>query len=173
MYDRAESYCLKALSYFPQHKELLNDWVRLLALQHLSNEQVAERLRAFEQIIRLDRAPTLLHLSKCLYREGYVLQAADYFLQLLSSDYLDAEGLYFLSEIVYRRKGYIQAADLFERVLELEPRLTRASLGVALCYMRLGKQTLLEGLEKNPNHPSRNESMRRSLFFRLIQTSII
>ena len=98
-----------------------------------------------ERIFTLINIPDYsLLFAKILYQEGYVLKAADRFIQLMEQDQLDSEGTYFLGEIMYERNHYHYAAMLFEKVLAQEPKHWKAKQGASLSYLREGVKWITE-----------------------------
>ncbi|PDO11635.1 MAG: hypothetical protein BLM47_00465 [Candidatus Reconcilbacillus cellulovorans] len=105
-----------------------------------------------ERLIRLHPASARTY-PQCLYRHGYVLPAADRLLRRMEADRLTADEYAMLAEILYDRGHAVQAAVLFERSVELAPHNDKARIGAALSWLQLARQTLMEGLARDPGHP--------------------
>jgi tetratricopeptide (TPR) repeat protein len=93
-----------------------------------------------------------LKLAKLLFREGYILLAADILIQLAAKQQLDTEGFATLAEIVYDKGHFSQAAEMFEQILAVEPQHNTARIGAALCYLQLGRAVAQDSLMLAPGH---------------------
>ncbi|CAG7649201.1 hypothetical protein PAESOLCIP111_05815 [Paenibacillus solanacearum] len=94
-------------------------------------------------------APTF---AKALYREGYVLIAADRLLGLMAEQQMDTESFSMLAEIVYDKGHFTRAAHMFEQTLTHDPQHHQARIGAALCYLQLARETLTDSLRRLPGH---------------------
>jgi tetratricopeptide (TPR) repeat protein len=87
-----------------------------------------------------------------LYREGFILLAADILLTQMQDGTLDLAGLQVLAEILFEKQHYEQTAAMLEQILEQEPANQKARTGVAICYLEMARKILRESLERFPGH---------------------
>ncbi|WP_096199100.1 glycosyltransferase [Bacillus sp. FJAT-45350] len=114
-------------------------------LLHYGFTDVGERIMK-----RLKSINFLSVFTKTLYRKGYVMKAAERFIQLLELGQLDDEGTFYLAEIMYDRSQYEYAIALFEEALEKNPDNWRARQGAALSYLAEGLKWAVESRAHYP-----------------------
>ncbi|BFH62208.1 TPR domain-containing glycosyltransferase [Paenibacillus azoreducens] len=91
--------------------------------------------------------------AKTLYREGYILDAADLLISSLDAQTLDDEGAYMLAEILYDKGHYAEAARLFENISSHDPSFDAASIGAAISYLQLAADYLDRAQSSLPDAP--------------------
>ena len=92
-----------------------------------------------------------LSLAKTLYRYGYVMRSANYFIDAMPGGQLDPEGYRYLAEILYRRRAYDQSTQIFEYILSQLPDDGSIRTALALASLRKSEQLLDESMHIFPS----------------------
>ncbi|WP_018131904.1 TPR domain-containing glycosyltransferase [Effusibacillus pohliae] len=130
-------------------------------VQNLLERAVQLRLLRIADALGQLSSDWFLAYAKCLYRNGFVLLAADCLLQAMKTGSLDGEGLFLLAELLYDKGHFRQACALFEQILAEAPTDERARTGAALCYLGIAEEVAVEGIGRFPDHPALQADLQR------------
>jgi tetratricopeptide (TPR) repeat protein len=114
-------------------------------LQALQERAVALRLFSLAETLQSSMEEPL-SIAFILYRNGYVMRSAAFFLQALKDKTLSREGYRCLGEILYYRGAYEQASGMFEYLLEQQPENTSLRTALALACLRQSEVLLNESM---------------------------
>lgn len=92
-----------------------------------------------------------LSIAFSLYRNGYVMRSAVYFLQALKDNKLDQDGYRRLGEILYYRGAYDQSVGMFEYLLSQNPDDAGLRTVLALACLRQSEALLNESMSIFPS----------------------
>lgn len=93
----------------------------------------------------MDRFPAhTADLAEALYEEGWLAEAGELFISLVSRKEARGKTLHYLGEMLADKGHYEEAAGWYRLSLEEAPRKDAASSGLALCYLHLAQQGLEE-----------------------------
>lgn len=92
-----------------------------------------------------------LSIAFSLYRNGYVMRSAVYFLQALTDNKLDQNGYRCLAEILYYRGAYDQSVGMFEYLLSQAPDDAGLRTVLALACLRQSEALLNESMSIFPS----------------------
>lgn len=81
-----------------------------------------------------------------LYRNGFVMRSAAYFLEAMRDATIDSRGMRCLAEILYHRKAYEQASGIFEYLLSESPDDPALRTALALACLRQSETLLNESM---------------------------
>jgi tetratricopeptide (TPR) repeat protein len=95
--------------------------------------------------------PEPLSIAFALFRSGYVMRAAAFFLQAMQTNALDSRGLRCLGEILYYRGAYVQASGMFEYLLSQTPEDPALRTALALACLRQSEGLLDESMHIFPS----------------------
>lgn len=152
MYERIDRWLVEDILPDPVPQELV---------QSLLERAIQRKLiRMADKLSRLNSDLFLLY-AKSLYRNGYVLLAADSLLQAMKNQQLDGEGLFLLAELLYDKGHFSQACVLFEKTADEMPGDEKARTAAALCYLEMAEDTAIESLKRFPNHPALQTDLER------------
>ncbi|GAX91612.1 tetratricopeptide repeat-containing glycosyltransferase family 2 protein [Effusibacillus lacus] len=152
MYERVDRWLIENVWPDPVPYDLV---------ERLMERAIQLRLiRMAENFSRLS-SHLFLKYSKSLYRNGFVLMAADGLLQAMKNQQLDSEGLFMLAEILYDKGHFRHACALFEPILAETPGNEKARIAVSLCYLEMAQDTAIEILNRFPSHPVIQKDLER------------
>lgn len=130
---------------------LLSGWSEERKEQLLQYALQEKKLQPALQIRQACAAMSVLRFAKLLYANGYELQSASYFLDVLSDRALDLEGYQRLGQILYSRGVYEEAASFFQYVLDQLPDRGALRTALQLANLRRSEKLLQESLQLFPS----------------------
>ncbi|WP_211747294.1 TPR domain-containing glycosyltransferase [Paenibacillus sp. Marseille-Q4541] len=83
---------------------------------------------------------TQSRVADLLYKHGFRREAAEHYLEQLTSGHLNTEGMFHLAEYMYDRAIYTQSLVLFEHALSLSKDHSRSRMGAAASCLQLARE---------------------------------